>query len=121
MNDVSQRNLQSTDKSGWFRGKSLDTFGPIGPKLVYKEDIDDPQNLDINCRLNGKTVQDSNTRHMIFKIPDIVAFVSRNFTLERGDIILTGTPAGVGAIKHGDLVEVEIEGIGVLKNPVIEE
>lgn len=121
MNDVSQRNIQSMDKSGWFRGKSLDTFGPIGPKLIRKEDIKDPQNLNIRCRLNGKTVQDSNTRHMIFKIPDIVAFISRNFTLEPGDIILTGTPSGVGAIKHGDLVEVEIEGIGILENPVIEE
>ncbi len=121
MNDVSQRNIQSKDKSGWFRGKSLDTFGPIGPNLVYTEDINDPQNLDICCRLNGKTVQDSNTRHMIFKIPEIIAFISKHFTMEAGDIIMTGTPAGVGAIKHGDLVEVEIEGIGTLSNPVIEE
>ncbi len=121
MNDVSQRNLQTADKSGWFRGKSLDTFGPIGPKLVLRKDISDPQNLRIICRLNGKTVQNSNTRNMIFPIPEILAFVSKNFTLEEGDIIMTGTPSGVGPLKHGDVVEIEIENIGILRNPVIEE
>jgi len=121
MNDVSQRNFQTTDKSGWFRGKSLDTFGPIGPKLVLRKDIPDPQNLRIICRLNGKTVQNSNTRNMIFPIPEILAFVSKNFTLEEGDIIMTGTPSGVGPLKHGDVVEIEIESIGILRNPVIEE
>ncbi|MFZ5571084.1 MAG: fumarylacetoacetate hydrolase family protein [Thermodesulfobacteriota bacterium] len=121
MNDVSQRNLQTGDKSGWFRGKSLDGFGPIGPRLVLTQDIGDPQNLPIRCRLNGKTVQDSNTRHMIFPIPEIIAFVSMNFTLMPGDIILTGTPAGVGPLHHGDTVAVDIEPIGVLENPVIEE
>lgn len=121
MNDVSQRNIQFLDKGGWFRGKSLNTFGPIGPVLVLKEDIKDPQNLNIKCKLNGKVVQDSNTKHMIFSIPEIVEFVSKNFTLEKGDIILTGTPSGVGPLKDGDIVEVEIEGIGVLKNSVIEE
>jgi 2-keto-4-pentenoate hydratase/2-oxohepta-3-ene-1,7-dioic acid hydratase in catechol pathway len=120
-NDVSQRNLQRTDKSGWFRGKSLDTFGPIGPVIVTPEEIGDPQNLDICCRLNGKIVQKSNTRHMIFKIPELIAFISRNFTMEPGDIILTGTPSGVGPIKHGDQVEVEIEKIGKLLNPVQNE
>ncbi len=118
MNDVSQRNIQHRDKSGWFRGKSFDTFGPIGPVLVLKEDLQDPQDLDILCRLNGKRVQQSNTGHMIFPIPVIVAFVSRNFTLYPGDIILTGTPSGVGPIDDGDTVEVEIEGIGILKNTV---
>jgi 2-keto-4-pentenoate hydratase/2-oxohepta-3-ene-1,7-dioic acid hydratase in catechol pathway len=121
INDVSQRNLQTGDRSGWFRGKSLDTFGPIGPRLVLADDLDNPQNLNIQCRLNGKTVQDSNTRHMIFPIPQIIAFVSRNFTLMPGDIIATGTPSGVGSIKHGDVVEIEIETIGILRNPVIEE
>lgn len=121
MNDVSQRNLQTSDKSGWFRGKSLDTFGPIGPRLVLVKDIGDPQNLTIRCYLNGKKVQDSNTRHMIFPIPEIIAFVSGNFTLMPGDIILTGTPSGVGPLCHGDRVAVEIENIGVLRNPVIEE
>ena len=120
-NDISQRNLQRTDKSGWFRGKSLDTFGPIGPVIVSPEEIGNPQCLDICCRLNGKVVQQSNTKHMIFKIPQIIAFVSRNFTMYPGDIIITGTPSGVGPIKHGDQVEVEIESIGTLVNPVQKE
>lgn len=117
-NDISQRNLQKGDKSGWYRGKSLDTFGPIGPVIVPPDAIGDPQNLDIQCRVNGKVVQYSNTRHMIFNIPEIIAFVSKNFTLEPGDIIITGTPSGVGPLKDGDVVEVEIENIGTLSNPV---
>ncbi len=121
MNDVSQRNIQTGDKSGWFRGKSFDTFGPVGPVVVLKEDIGDPQNLNIECRLNGKTVQSSNTKMMIFDIRTTVAFVSKNFTLYPGDVITTGTPSGVGKISHGDVVEVEIENIGVLKNSVVEE
>ena len=121
MNDVSQRNLQNGDRTGWFRGKSLDTFGPIGPHVVLADDLPDPQNLSICCRLNGKTVQDANTRQMIFTIPQIIAFVSKNFTLMPGDIILTGTPSGVGPLAHGDTVEVEIEKIGILKNTVIDE
>ncbi|MBN1523815.1 MAG: fumarylacetoacetate hydrolase family protein [Spirochaetales bacterium] len=121
MNDVSQRNIQNSDKAGWFRGKSLDTFGPVGPVIVRMQDIGDPQCLSVECRLNGDTVQASNTKYMIFSIPEIITFVSKNFTLEEGDIITTGTPAGVGQLKHGDVVEVEIEGIGVLRNPVVEE
>ncbi len=120
-NDVSQRNFQRSDKSGWYRGKSLDTFGPIGPVIVSPSAIGDPQNLHIQTRLNGKVVQDANTGHMIFKIPQIISFISRNFTLEPGDIIITGTPSGVGPLHPGDVVEVEIEHIGVLKNPVIAE
>jgi 2-keto-4-pentenoate hydratase/2-oxohepta-3-ene-1,7-dioic acid hydratase in catechol pathway len=121
LNDVSQRNIQKGDRSGWFRGKSFDTFGPIGPQLVLTEDIGDPQNLKIVCRLNGEVKQESNTNKMIFNIPEIVSFISKNFTLEEGDIITTGTPAGVSPLKHGDIVEIEIEKIGVLKNPVVEE
>lgn len=117
-NDISQRNLQKNDKSGWYRGKSLDTFGPIGPLVVTPEDIGDPQNLEIRCRLNGETVQHSNTKQMIFKIPELIAFVTKNFTLEPGDIIITGTPSGVGPLHDGDTVEVEIENIGTLTNPV---
>jgi len=120
-NDVSQRNIQSADKSGWFRGKSFDTFGPIGPILVPPKEIGNAQNLEIVCRLNGKVVQAANTAQMIFGISQIVAFVSENFTLEAGDIIATGTPAGVGALLAGDVVEVEIENIGILKNYIIEE
>jgi len=121
MNDVSQRNLQTADRAGWFRGKSLDTFGPIGPQLVLAGDIGDPQALSICCRLNGKTVQDSSTRHMIFQLPEIISFISKNFTLMPGDLILTGTPSGVGPLHHGDVVQVEIENIGVLENPVVDE
>ncbi len=121
MNDVSQRNLQMSEKGGWFRGKSFDTFGPIGPVIVKKEDIGDPQNLNISCRLNGKTVQSSNTGYMIFKIPEIVSFISKNFTLNQGDIIMTGTPSGVGPLKEGDVVEIDIENIGILKNKVTKE
>ena len=117
-NDISQRNLQKGDKSGWFRGKSLDTFGPIGPRVVLPSDIGDPQNLNIECRVNGKVMQQSNTRHMIFTIPEIIAFVSKMFTLEKGDIIITGTPSGVSPLQPGDSVEVEIENIGILKNRV---
>jgi 2-keto-4-pentenoate hydratase/2-oxohepta-3-ene-1,7-dioic acid hydratase in catechol pathway len=121
INDVSQRNIQTGDRSGWFRGKSLDTFGPIGPRIVTPGDLGGPQNLRIQCRLNGKTVQDSNTAMMIFPVAQTIAFISKNFTLMPGDVIATGTPSGVGRIRHGDVVEIEIEKIGVLSNPVIEE
>ncbi len=121
MNDVSQRNIQNSDRTGWFRGKSFDSFGPIGPCLVRPQDIGDPQALDIECRLNGKTVQKSNTRYMIFPVCDTISFISKNFTLQAGDIILTGTPSGVGPLKHNDVVEVEIEKIGILKNTVVDE
>lgn len=117
-NDVSQRNFQKHDKSGWFRGKSLDTFGPVGPRIVLHEDIGDPQNLAIQTRLNGAVVQDANTELMIFSIQKTIAFISKQFTLADGDLIITGTPKGVGPLSPGDVVEVEIEKIGVLKNPV---
>jgi len=118
LNDVSQRNIQTGDKSGWFRGKSFDTFCPAGPCIVKQNNIKDPQQLSIKTRLNGKTVQQSNTANMIFGIPQILSFISKNFTLCEGDIISTGTPSGVGPIRPGDVVEVEIEEIGILKNPV---
>ena len=121
MNDVSQRNIQNGDRSGWFRGKSFDTFGPIGPVVVPAARLGNPQALALQTRLNGKVVQQGNTAQMIFGIPQLLAFISRNFTLEPGDIILTGTPSGVGPLAAGDVVEVEIEGIGVLRNPVVDE
>lgn len=120
-NDVSQRNIQNGDRSGWFRGKSFDTFLPLGPVVVPAAGLENPQKLSIQTRLNGKVVQDSNTEQMIFKIAEIISFLSRNFTLEEGDLILTGTPSGVGPMVEGDTVEVEIEGIGVLENPVQNE
>ncbi|MFP4364002.1 MAG: fumarylacetoacetate hydrolase family protein [Spirochaetia bacterium] len=121
LNDVSQRNIQTSDKPGWFRGKSFDTFAPIGPVLVPQENIGNPHDLKIETRLNGNTVQSSNTKLMIFLIPEIISFVSRNFTLREGDIISTGTPSGVGPLSPGDTVEVEIEKIGILKNSVKQE
>ena len=120
-NDVSQRNIQNADKSGWFRGKSFDTFLPLGPEVLLKEDVADIQNLRLTTRLNGIPVQDSNTGMMIFPVKELVSFLSRNFTLEAGDIILTGTPSGVGELHVGDSVEIEIEQIGILRNTVEKE
>ncbi len=121
-NDVSARDLQFGDRQ-WVRGKSLDTFCPIGPWIVTPEEIPDPQSLDIRCWLNGKLMQDSNTRMMIFTLPELILFISDNFTLLPGDIILTGTPHGVGAFREpsvymndGDEIVVEIESIGRLVN-----
>ena len=124
-NDVSQRNIQKSDTSGWFRGKSLDSFGPIGPAIAtpaYLADLGlNAQELDIRCRLNGKLVQDSNTRQMIFPLDLLVSFVSRHIRLEVGDILVTGTPSGIGPLAPGDRVEIEIQGIGVLENPVVSD
>ena len=120
-NDVSQRNMQHSDRAGWFRGKSFDTFGPVGPCLRLAGGDVNPQNLNLETRLNGKTVQAANTREMIFPIARLIAYISRQMTLEEGDIIFTGTPSGVGPLKPGDRVEVEIEGIGVLTNTVVDE
>jgi 2-keto-4-pentenoate hydratase/2-oxohepta-3-ene-1,7-dioic acid hydratase in catechol pathway len=120
-NDVSQRNIQKSDPSGWFRGKSFDTFGPIGPVVVSHSDIGDPQALQVTCRINGVVKQTGNTRDMIFSLPVLIAYISRQFTLEEGDIIATGTPAGISPIVPGDIVEVEVEKIGILRNPVAAE
>jgi 2-keto-4-pentenoate hydratase/2-oxohepta-3-ene-1,7-dioic acid hydratase in catechol pathway len=119
-NDVSQRNIQNGDRSGWFRGKSFDGFGPIGPAIAPASLIPDPQCLRILCRLNGRVVQESTTASMIFSVAELISFISLNMTLEPGDVIATGTPSGVGPMKAGDFVEVEIEGIGILANPVVE-
>ena len=120
-NDVSQRNIQKNDPSGWFRGKSFDTFGPIGPVIVTHNDIGDPQALAISCKINGVIKQSANTGDMIFTIPVLISFISKQFTLEEGDIIATGTPAGISPIVPGDAVEIEIEKIGILKNLVVAE
>ena len=118
--DVSQRNIQNGDRSGWFRGKSFDTFLPIGPRMVTPEEIGDPQNLAIVTRRNGEVVQEGNTGEMILPVAETIHYVSRNFTLLPGDVLLTGTPAGVGPIAHGDVIEVEIEKIGTLRNAVVD-
>ena len=121
-NDVSARDLQFGDKQ-WVRGKTLDNFCPLGPWIVTPDDIDDLNNLAIKSILNGEIMQESNTRHMLFKVPHLVSFLSRNFTLIPGDVILTGTPHGVGAFRQpsiymndGDEIVIEIEKIGRLIN-----
>jgi 2-keto-4-pentenoate hydratase/2-oxohepta-3-ene-1,7-dioic acid hydratase in catechol pathway len=127
VNDVSARDLQFADGQ-WTRGKSPDTFCPVGPRLVPREEIADPQALAIRCILNGETMQDSSTANMIFSVAEIISYVSRTITLEPGDLIATGTPAGVGVfrdpkvlLKDGDEVTVEVEGLGALTNPVKKE
>ncbi len=120
-NDVSQRNFQNTDRAGWFRGKSFDTFGPVGPRILPGSTDVDPHNLKIETRLNGRVVQSSHTSRMIFSIPEIISYISRHITLDEGDLIFTGTPSGVGPLKPDDCIEVEIESIGVLRNTVVNE
>jgi 2-keto-4-pentenoate hydratase/2-oxohepta-3-ene-1,7-dioic acid hydratase in catechol pathway len=124
VNDVSARDIQGSDKQ-WVRGKSLDTFCPVGPALVPASAVTDPGNLRLRTILNGEVLQDSSTANMIFGVAELIAFISEAITLEPGDLIATGTPAGVGMardprvwMKDGDEVTVEIEGIGSLTNPV---
>jgi len=127
VNDVSARDLQFADGQ-WTRGKSPDTFCPVGPRLVPREEIADPQALAIRCLVNGKALQDSSTAQMIFSVAEIIAYTSQIITLEPGDLIATGTPAGVGVfrdpkvlLQDGDEVSVEIEGLGTLTNPITKE
>jgi len=115
LNDVTARDVQQHDGQ-WTRGKSMDGFCPIGPWVV--DDVD-PGNLAVETRLNGKTVQQGNTIDFITDVPKLIEFITAAMTLEPGDVVATGTPAGVGPMIPGDIVEVEIEGIGVLKNTVI--
>lgn len=121
-NDVSARNLQFGDGQ-WLRGKSLDTFCPLGPWIATRDEIPDPHSLEIKSWLNGDLMQHSNTGRMIFKIPSLLSFLSKSFTLMPGDVILTGTPEGVGAfrdppvfMKEGDEIIIDIKGIGKLEN-----
>jgi 2-keto-4-pentenoate hydratase/2-oxohepta-3-ene-1,7-dioic acid hydratase in catechol pathway len=127
LNDVSARDMQFGDGQ-WTRGKSPDTFCPVGPRLVAREEIADPQQLGIRCILNGEAVQDSSTAQMIFSVAEIIAYASQVITLEPGDLIATGTPAGVGVfrdpkilLEDGDEVTIEIDGVGTLTNPVKKE
>lgn len=124
MNDVTARDLQKKHNQ-WFRGKSLDTFAPMGPYLVHKSSIARPDNLGINLKVNGELRQNANTSDLIFDIPTLIATISDGLTLEPGDIIATGTPAGVAMgfnppkfLKAGDELELAITGLGVLKNKV---
>ena len=128
-NDVSARRWQKQGGGGqWVRGKSFDTFCPFGPWIVTADEIENPGILDIECVLNGETMQKSNTSDMIFSVSDIISFLSQSTTLVPGTIILTGTPSGVGFkrkppvyLKPGDVLETRIEKIGILKNGVVFE
>lgn len=127
VNDVSARDLQFADGQ-WARGKSLDTFCPVGPWIVTSDEVPDPQTLALRCEVNGRVLQDSSTGEMIFSVAELVSYVSQGITLEPGDLIATGTPAGVGFtrtppvfLQPGDTVTVSIEGIGSLTNPVVSQ
>jgi 5-carboxymethyl-2-hydroxymuconate isomerase len=124
-NDVSARDVQFGDGQ-WVRGKSLDTFCPLGSVVVPAADVPDPQQLALRTRVNGETVQDSTTAEMVFGVAELLSFCSHSFTLEPGDVVLTGTPWGCGefmdpprSLRDGDVVEAEVDGIGTLRNPVI--
>lgn len=124
-NDVSARDVQFSDGQ-WTRGKSFDTFCPVGPALVPAGEIPDPQSLRIRCLVNDEVMQDSTTGEMIFSVAEVIAYISEAITLEPGDLILTGTPPGVGFarvppvyLRPGDTVTVEIERVGTLSNPVV--
>lgn len=127
--DVSARDWQlKKDGKQWMVGKTFDTFAPLGPYLVTRDEVPDPHALPIRLRLNGETMQNSNTKQMIFSVEELLAYISQVLTLEPGDLIYTGTPPGVGVarkppvfLKDGDVAEVEIEGLGVLRNPVVQE
>jgi 2-keto-4-pentenoate hydratase/2-oxohepta-3-ene-1,7-dioic acid hydratase in catechol pathway len=127
LNDVSARDFQMAT-SQWMMGKTFDTFAPMGPAIVSADEIADPHSLDISLSINGETLQQSNTKNLIFPIPDLIEYLSSVFTLESGDVISTGTPAGVGFarkpprfLKKGDYVVVRVEGLGELRNPVVDE
>jgi 2-keto-4-pentenoate hydratase/2-oxohepta-3-ene-1,7-dioic acid hydratase in catechol pathway len=125
-NDISARDVQFSDGQ-WTRGKSFDTFCPLGPVVLPAVAVPDPQDMMLRTRVNGEVVQEASTSEMVFGVAEIVAYCSRTFTLEAGDVILTGTPWGCGdfmdpprSLGNGDLVETEVEGIGCLRNTVLE-
>ena len=126
-NDISARRWQAHAGSGqWIRGKSFDTFCPLGPILVTPDEIPDPQSLQLKCILNGNTMQDAPTSDMIFPVAELISYLSTDMTLLPGTVILTGTPSGVGYtrdpavfLKPGDVLESVIEGVGSLRNPIV--
>jgi 2-keto-4-pentenoate hydratase/2-oxohepta-3-ene-1,7-dioic acid hydratase in catechol pathway len=122
--DLTARIMQKSDRNvnlPWYRSKNFDSFGPIGPKIVPSSEILDPHNLSIQLKVNGQTRQFSNTKHMLFKIPQILEYLSKFVTLKRGDIVATGTPSGISPIQPGDVLEASIEKIGTIKHKVILE
>ena len=128
-NDVSERHFQAKLTGQWTKGKSCDTFGPTGPYLVTKDEISDPQNLDMWLDVNGKRMQTGNTKTMIFTVSQVISHLSELFTLHPGDVISTGTPPGVGMgmkpepvyLKEGDVMEVWIEGLGKQRQVVLQD
>ena len=125
INDVSAREIQRQHGQQWFKGKSLDGHCPMGPWIATADEIKDPNNLDIRCSVNGAIKQNSNTRHLYFKLPRIIAELSAGLTLDSGDIIATGTPSGVGHartppefMRSGDIMETEVVGLGKLRNHI---
>lgn len=125
-NDVSERDFQLKHGGQWVKGKSADNFAPLGPYLVTKDEIDDPHNLRLWLKLNDKMLQDSNTSDLVFNVPQLISYISRYMSLLPGDIISTGTPAGVGMgfdppiyLKEGDIVELGIDGLGVSRQRAI--
>ncbi len=124
LNDVTARDMQSRDMAAsrpWFLSKSLDTFAPMGPCLALLDEIEEPGGLSLSLRVNGEVRQRSNTRDLIFGVPELIHRLSRYLTLEAGDVISTGTPSGIAPIEPGDVMEAEVEKIGVLRNPVLAE
>jgi len=124
LNDVTARDMQKDDLSKsnpWFRSKGIDTFCPLGPCIVLPDEIREPVELNLEMRVNGEVRQRDNTASLIFKIPYLIEFISHFITLEPGDIISTGTPEGMAPVKPGDIMEAEVEKIGILRNPVVAE
>ncbi len=124
INDVSARNIQEIDfkkTQPWFRSKCIDTFCPIGPLVVTKDEIKNPHNLNVELRVNGKIRQSDSTKNFIFKIPEMIEYITKYLTLLPGDVISTGTPDGISPVFPGDVMEAEIEKIGVLRNKVVKE
>lgn len=117
-NDVTARDLQTADGQ-WTRAKGFDTFCPVGPRIVPLKELGSLAALEVRCRVNGQVRQHGKASEMAFPIPLVVSYISHVMTLERGDLVLTGTPAGIGPLMPGDVVEIEIPGVGVLRNPVI--
>ncbi len=122
--DITARKMQIKDRNinlPWYRSKNFDTFGPIGPRIVSFNEIKDPHNLNIQLKLNGEIRQQANTNLMIFKIPEILEYISKFVTLSKGDIIATGTPSGVGPLQPEDSIEASIEKIGKITHKVVLE
>ena len=123
-NDITARKMQRRDilsQRPWFKSKSLDTFGIIGPRIVPTNEIDDPHDLNLELKLNGVVKQSSNTKHLMHKIPFLMKYISSFFTLEPGDIVATGTPSGIGPVQPGDIIEATVEKIGTLTTKVVLE